>query len=730
MAIRCNSARSATRFAAAFLLLAGASTRAATWSEIDAGLPGSPVNVFSIVMAPARSSTLYARTVSVEGIGAIFKSTDAAASWNPLSSLSGASSLGIDPQDPSTLYAVTGRGILKSTDGGNSWSGTGAGLPNTYVGILAVDPVTSGKLYVVTGSTIFKSTDGAATWNPLDTGLPSNAFVNSLAIDPANPSRIFVLAAIPGVNGPALPAVLRSIDEGQTWNQLEDALLSSASVTSLSISATSPSMLYAIAPTGPSGTAILNSADGGDTWTAINTGLPPGASVSSLIIDPSSPSTIYLAVDFDFAQAGGILKSTDGGATWIAIKPDLPANTPIDYLAIDPAASSTFYALSSGALFKSMDGGVTWENSAAGLATLTTAALAVDPLDPSTVYTGAGAGLFKSVDGGATWNKLFAFQLVTSSVPTPIASPFADDSPAYPLAMLIDFVNPDTLYVSTTRGDGCYFDDNLLFKSVDGGMNWNDGVSPGESGCILGGIFAPSAGLKAMDPTDPKTLYLAEADDGDGYWSLLRSRDGGVTWSDFGDFPNSLQAGVWTLAIDPSTPTTLYAGIDDVPFYTGDDDTVTAGVGGVFKSIDGGTTWNNIGLTGAAVTLLVIDRTQPNVLYAATEGDYGAPEGFRGLFKSIDGGANWSAINNGLDSLSATGASVTALVIDPADSSALYAGASGGGVFKSSDGGATWTAFNDGLANRDVRVLAVAPGSGHTLYAGTSGGIFKIVDAN
>jgi hypothetical protein len=61
-------------------------------------------------------------------------------------------------------------------------------------------------------------------------------------------------------------------------------------------------------------------------------------------------------------------------------------------------------------------------------------------------------------------------------------------------------------------------------------------------------------------------------------------------------------------------------------------------------------------------------------------------------------------------------------------SNILYAGTAGGGVFKSSDGGANWSWFNDGLANLDVRVLAVAPGSRHTLYAGTAGGVFRIID--
>ncbi len=220
--------------------------------------------------------------------------------------------------------------------------------------------------------------------------------------------------------------------------------------------------------------------------------------------------------------------------------------------------------------------------------------------------------------------------------------------------------------------------------------------------------------------------YVAEDDDGDGLWQILKTRDGGATWDNLGDFPGNLQAGVWALAIDPTMPTTMYAAIDDDGVYA--DPASPSGIGGVYKTTDGAITWNSIGLSGAAVNLLVIAPGASNVLYAATEGDYGFPRGFRGLFKSTDSGATWSAMNTGLDKLVATGSRVTAIVIDPIDSNLLYLGVSGSGVFKSADGGATWMPFNAGLANLNVRSLAFAPGCGHTLYAGTGGGVFKIVD--
>jgi hypothetical protein len=116
-------------------------------------------------------------------------------------------------------------------------------------------------------------------------------------------------------------------------------------------------------------------------------------------------------------------------------------------------------------------------------------------------------------------------------------------------------------------------------------------------------------------------------------------------------------ARVWALAIDPQTPSTVYAGVS--PYGSN--------LSGVLKSTDGGASWTavNNGLPPRTVArALAIDPEAPLTLYAGTDG---------GVFKSTDGGANWSAMNEG-----PTNPSVHALVIKPLD---LYAGTYGGGVF-------------------------------------------------
>src|SRR5207248_4493415 len=220
-------------------------------------------------------------------------------------------------------------------------------------------------------------------------------------------------------------------------------------------------------------------------------------------------------------------------------------------------------------------------------------------------------------------------------------------------------------------------------------------------------------------PADPKTLYLAESDDGDGYSAILKATDGGANWFAVWDWFTGLRASVRALAIDPARATTIYAGVDDG----------AAGPSGLFKSTDGGLTWANTSVTRAAVSLVAIDPANSSVVYAAAEGHYTDPKGFQGLFKSTNGGATWQAAGKGLDSVTGSRlTTATALKIDPANSNILYLGTSNAGVFRSADGGSTWSAFNDSLGNLQIRSLSVAGGTPRTVYAGTPDGVFKILD--
>jgi photosystem II stability/assembly factor-like uncharacterized protein len=243
---------------------------------------------------------------------------------------------------------------------------------------------------------------------------------------------------------------------------------------------------------------------------------------------------------------------------------------------------------------------------------------------------------------------------------------------------------------------------NGVFKSIDGGGSW----IAANSGLGLISVFS-----LAVDPSKPATLYAGTLGKG-----VYKSIDGGQSWIAANSGLELIS--VLSLAIDPSNPSTIYAGTAGPMFFPSE---------GVFKSIDGGLSWtvSNSGLPHAIITVLAIDPLNPVIIYAGTN--------FAGVFKSTDGGQNWTAANAGM-----TSADVAALVIDPANSTTLYAGIEGcssncanpAGVFKSTNGATNWSSVNSGITDLQVISLAVDPSNGNVLYAGTRlDGVFKSVDA-
>jgi hypothetical protein len=144
---------------------------------------------------PQVSGTVYAWN----GKG-LFKSTDAGGSWNALGSFGHVNTLAIDPQNPTTLYASGGGddGVFKSTDGGATWTEVNSGLPEIYLNLayqytvssIAIDPQTPSTIYAGTGAGVFRSTDGGATWGAVNAGLTA-LDVTTLAIEPQDGGAVY-----------------------------------------------------------------------------------------------------------------------------------------------------------------------------------------------------------------------------------------------------------------------------------------------------------------------------------------------------------------------------------------------------------------------------------------------------------------------------------------------------------------------------------------------------------
>jgi len=158
-------------------------------------------------------------------------------------------------------------------------------------------------------------------------------------------------------------------------------------------------------------------------------------------------------------------------------------------------------------------------------------------------------------------------------------------------------------------------------------------------------------------PDDPSTWYVAVGSGG-----VWKTDNAGTTWKPLFDKQTSYSIG--TIALDPSNANTIWVGTGE---NTGGRHN---GFGdGVYKSSDGGASWKNLGLkTSEHISKIIVHPKNPDIIFVASQGPLWSKGGERGLYKSIDGGKTWE---NKLSAGEWTG--VTDLVMDPRDPNRLYA---------------------------------------------------------
>ncbi len=196
------------------------------------------------------------------------------------------------------------------------------------------------------------------------------------------------------------------------------------------------------------------------------------------------------------------------------------------------------------------------------------------------------------------------------------------------------------------------------------------------------------------DPKNPKTFYIAGA--AGGIWKTVNA---GTTWQPIWD--HAPIASMGDIALAPSDPKTIWAGTGE----QNSRNSVTPGYG-VYKSVDGGTTWASMGLEKTQhIGRIVVHPTNPNIVYVAALGAQWASNPERGLYKTIDGGKTWT-----MSKFISDKAGFVDLVMDPRDPNTLYAaawervrkpaylksGGPGSGLWKTTDGGASWKEIKGG----------------------------------
>ena len=241
----------------------------------------------------------------------------------------------------------------------------------------------------------------------------------------------------------------------------------------------------------------------------------------------------------------------------------------------------------------------------------------------------------------------------------------------------------------------------------------------------------------AGDPTRPLVFYVGSANGG-----VWKTANAGQTWRNITDGRTDI-ASVGAVTVAPSDPNVIYVGAGEAQLR----EDLTYGTG-VYRSTDGGQTWQHLGLTEThQVARIVVDPANPDRAFVAAMGHAFGPNADRGVFRTADGGKTWKKVLFVDDSTGATD-----LSIDPTNPRILYAAmwkfqrtpwgmdAGGGrsGLWKSSDGGDTWKelTFNPGIPKKTLGKIgvAVSPANPARIYASieapdSTGGIFRSDDA-
>jgi hypothetical protein len=294
-----------------------------SWTSTGAQLPGTPDRpVWSIAVSPAHPAVLLAAT---QGRG-VLRSTDSGATWtSAIAGIDSAWVVRFDPLQPATAYAGTQTaGFYKSVDGGKTWIAQSQGLNNMDVRSIAV---ASGLVLAGTAQGVYYSIDSAASWHSL--GLESLDIAAVAVLPNAAGSTLFA-GADNGTVGSGF--LLKSEGLGGSWAAVKGNFPGDAVVASLAVAS------------GPSGGAdppvlagtsqgLFRSDDRGGTWSPL-VGLPT-TDFNIALFNPANPDQIYAGSDGDQGN-GGVFRSLDRGASWSTFGSGLPVKPRITALALQP----------------------------------------------------------------------------------------------------------------------------------------------------------------------------------------------------------------------------------------------------------------------------------------------------------------------------------------------------------------------------------------------------------
>jgi photosystem II stability/assembly factor-like uncharacterized protein len=388
---------------------------------------------------------------------------------------------------------------------------------------------------------------------------------------------------------------------------------------------------------------------------------PDGGDVRSLAHDPRNPDHIYLGT-----SAGQLYLSINKGVSWSRFAHFGGTGYVLDNIEIDPQSGTIYVAAwdghierQNGDLFRSVDVGKTWQ-ALPDVHGKSIRAMTLAPSDPKIILLGALDGVFRSRDAGITFERI---------------SPPDQAEIRNIQSVSVDPNDPNIIYAGTRH---------LAWKTADGGSTWHS---------IKQGVIDDSDVFSIIvDYSKTQNVYLSACS------GIYKSENQAELFHKVQGIPFSARR-TRVLKQDPMHPSVVYAGTTE----------------GLWKTLDGGSTWRRITAPNIIVNDVHVDLCNPSRVLIATD--------HSGVLASNDAGQTFAASNRGF-----AHRYVSSVAVDRNDPQTLYAGVINdkefGGVFVSRNGGVDWEQLSSGLAGRDV--LSLRQAENGVLVAGTSQGVFLL----
>ena len=668
----------------------------ATWDLL--GPTNMPTQTMGLICSfeqhPTNPLILYAGSNN----SGLWKTVDGGVNWvcktdvlrNPVM---GVLDIQIDPANPNTIYIATGSragfgiGVLKSTDGGNTWNPTGLSFtPNDQLNIeeIRMDPTNSNILYAITNTDLFTTTDAGATWTSI-LNYNSPCFIgmqlSDLELLPGNPNVVFVSSSgfVP-CNGGAKMWKAELIGGTWTVTNITPPFTDAPQLIEIAVTPISPNTVYivnnefnTVSGSSPSYQNTYNNTT--NTWAfPASLGVAVGFFDHQYEISPTDANVRYIGTSVTY-------KSTNGGAAWAQITAYNGATTHADIRAIKIISGSTagtagaldkVYIGNDGGVSKTVNGGTAWTNvNGNGLAITQFFGIGNSDLTPN-VFPGG------TQDNGAfTYNNgAWTGQIVGD---------------AYDCE--VDKVNPQYMYMLANGGS------NSISRSTNGGASW-------------GGMAYPTG---ASLTTRPILMHSIDNKLYTGYHDVFECanpRAASVTWTAISNFTGAPSGdAIRGLAVAPSDPNVIYASFSRNTWGSTNADLF-------YMTTNHGATWTDIGVNLGALYWyplldIVVDAYNPSKVWV-TMGGINSIAGNNRVYFSGDGGLTWTDYSAGLPTVA-----VNTIVYEKGSNDGLYVGTDVG-VFYRNASMAQWECFSYSLPVCLVYDLEINYAK-NTIRAGTFG---------